>query len=120
VSAEYAESDRNWATIEIVNQIAKESGVTPAQVALSRLANRPGVTAPIFGARTLEQLNDGLGAADLTLGEEATASLAAVSAPKPGGYPYGAFGTGQRYRWMQDGTPAPKNFVAEGSAHPLG
>ncbi len=120
MSAEYAESDRNWATIATVTRIAQEVGATPAQVALSWLAHRPGVTAPIFGARTVEQLTDNLGAADLTLDDEHTAALDAVSAPAPGGYPYGAFGAGQRDRWLQDGTPAPGPVVAGGSDHPLG
>ncbi|WP_313905604.1 aldo/keto reductase [Streptomyces malaysiensis] len=51
VSAEYASLDRNWATIDQVVRIAAEIGTTPAQVALSWIADRPGVTAPIFGAR---------------------------------------------------------------------
>jgi aryl-alcohol dehydrogenase (NADP+) len=54
VSEEYADSDRNWATIDAVVRIAREIGSTPAQVALSWVADRPGVTAPIVGARTVE------------------------------------------------------------------
>ena len=38
-----------------------------------------GVTSPIFGARTLEQLEDNLGAAELTLDEEARKRLEEVS-----------------------------------------
>ena len=41
-SAEYAESDQNWATIDAVVDVAKQLGVTPAQVALSWIADRPG------------------------------------------------------------------------------
>lgn len=118
VSSEYAKSDRNWDTIGTVVHIAKETGATPAQVALSWLSSRPGVTAPIFGARTLEQLSDGLGAAELTLDDGATADLAAVSAPTPGGYPYGAFGTFQRSRWIEGRTPAP--FIMPNAPNPLG
>jgi aryl-alcohol dehydrogenase-like predicted oxidoreductase len=46
VSEEYADSDRNWATINAIVRIAKEIGATPAQVALSWIADRPGVVAP--------------------------------------------------------------------------
>lgn len=120
VTAEYSESDRNWATIDEVVRIAKEIGATPAQVALSWIADRPGVAAPIFGARTLEQLEGNLGAADLALDDAATAALDNVSAPTPGGYPYGAFGQGQRNRNLQDGVPAPGLPVEKGSDHPLG
>jgi aryl-alcohol dehydrogenase (NADP+) len=44
----------------------------------------------------MRQLTDNLGAADLHLDADATAALDAVSVPTPGGYPYGAFGSGQR------------------------
>jgi len=120
VSEEYADSDRNWGTIAAVVRIAEEIGSTPAQVALSWIADRPGVTAPIVGARTVEHLRSNLGAAELKLSEEATAELEKLSAPQPGGYPYGAFGAGQRARWMQDGTPAPTQPYVAGSKSPTG
>lgn len=120
VSAEYAANDRNWATIDEVVRIAKEAGATPAQVALSWIADRPGVVAPIFGARTLKQLNDGLGAVALTLDVEATAALDKVSTPTPGGYPYGAFGTSQRDRRLQGGAQALGDLIGNGSDHPTG
>lgn len=78
------------------------------------------MTAPIVGARTLRQLADNLGAAALMLDAEATAALEAVSAPRPGGYPYGAFGAWQRGRWMQDWASAPPQPFAGGSRTPLG
>lgn len=119
-SAEYAESDQNWATIDAVVDIARQLGVTPSQVALSWIADRPGVAAPIFGARNVEQLEENLGAVYLVLDEAATARLEEVSRPKPGGYPYGAFGQGQRNRDIGDGVPAPAIPVKGGSDHPLG
>jgi aryl-alcohol dehydrogenase (NADP+) len=120
ICEEYADSERNWNTIEAVERIAKEIGVIPSQVALSWLANRPGVTAPIVGARTIKHLNDNLGAAELTLGVKATETLDTVSAPTSGGYPYGAFGAWQRSRWIPDGSPAAKLPFAGGSSKPLG
>jgi hypothetical protein len=93
-SEEYADSDRNWATIDAVVRIAKELGATPAQIALSWIADRPGVVAPIVGARTVDQLRNNLRAADLTLSEDATSELEKISAPQPGGYPYGASARG--------------------------
>ena len=120
-SEEYADSDRNWAIIDAVVRVAREMDATPAQVALSWLIDHPGVTAPIFGARTVAQLRENLRAPDLTLGKEARAALDAVSAPVAGGYPYGTFGRWQRGRWLQqDGKPAPKPPVAVGSDYPLG
>ena len=55
-------------------------GATPAQVALSWIADRPGVIAPIVGARTVEHLGNNLGAAGLTLDNAATAALEKVGA----------------------------------------
>ena len=118
-SEEYADSDRNWATIDAVRQIAERIGKTPSQVALAWVADQPGVTAPIFGARTTAQLRDNLGAAALHLDAETTAALDQVSRPTSGGYPYGAFGAAQRAR-PADGSDALKPVVAKGSAAPLG
>jgi aryl-alcohol dehydrogenase (NADP+) len=78
------------------------------------------VTAPIFGARTLDQLNDSIAAADLTLNEDATLALDKVSSPTPGGYPYGAFGSSQRDRRLQGGAQSLGDLVEAGSDHPLG
>lgn len=120
VSEEYANIDRNWATIAEIVRIANEIGATPSQVALSWIADRPGVTAPIFGARNMAQLTDSIAAAELTLDDAASAALEAVSRPTPGGYPYGAFGQGQRNRDLHDGVPAPGLPVWGGSEHPTG
>jgi hypothetical protein len=88
---------------------------------LSWIADRPGVIAPIVGARTVEQLRNNLGAAEqLKLDNETTAALEKVSAPQSGGYPYGVFGAGQRGCWSQDGTPAPTQPYSAGSEHPTG
>jgi aryl-alcohol dehydrogenase (NADP+) len=119
-SEEYAESDRNWSTIEAVVRIAGEIGATPSQVALSWIADRPGVTAPIVGARSVQHLRENLVAADLTLDDRATAVLEAVSAPTPGGYPYGAFGAWQRGRALRDGATSAEQPFANGSHHPTG
>ena len=119
-SEEYADSDRNWSTIDTVLRIAKEIGATPAQVALSWIADRPGVVAPIVGARTVEHLKNNLAAADLTLSTDATAQLEKVSAPRPGGYPYGIFGAWQRGRNLYDGVEPPPPPFSIGSDHPTG
>jgi diketogulonate reductase-like aldo/keto reductase len=98
-------------------RIAREIGATPAQVALSWIADRPGVIAPIIGARTVEHLRDNLGAAELTLNKM---TLEKISAPQSGGYLYGAFGAWQGGRSLGDGTPAPGQPFTAGSDHPTG
>jgi aryl-alcohol dehydrogenase-like predicted oxidoreductase len=69
-----------------------------AQVALAWLADRPGVTSVILGARTIEQLEDNLLSADLRLSAEQTELLDTASDPAPADYPYGKAGVDQRSR----------------------
>src|SRR6202161_3448570 len=57
--------DRTWGGIGAVRQIAKTRGVSMAEVALAWVTGRPGVTSTILGARTTEQLEVNLRAADL-------------------------------------------------------
>jgi aryl-alcohol dehydrogenase-like predicted oxidoreductase len=73
-------TDKNFEIAETVVQVAQSLGRTPSQVALAWVMAQPGVTAPIFGARTLEQLEENLGAARVELGEEARRRLDEVSA----------------------------------------
>jgi aryl-alcohol dehydrogenase-like predicted oxidoreductase len=73
-------ADRNLAIAETVASVATSLGKSASQVALAWAATQPGVTSPIFGARTLEQLEDNLGAADLVLPEEARKRLDEASA----------------------------------------
>jgi aryl-alcohol dehydrogenase-like predicted oxidoreductase len=89
---------RTWDVIEAVESIAQARGASLAQVALAWLADRPAVTSVILGARTLEQLEDNLGAAGLHLSEEETERLTAASDPAPADYPYGGPGVEQRSR----------------------
>jgi aryl-alcohol dehydrogenase (NADP+) len=72
-----------------------------AQVALAWLVDRPMMTSVILGARTIEQLEDNLGAAGLHLSAEETARLDAVSDPGAADYPYGGPGADQRSRTLE-------------------
>lgn len=80
-------TDRTWNIVGEVTAIAEKLDKSPAQVALNWLLQRPGVTCPIVGARTLEQLRDNLGAIGWSLGGDDLDRLNGVSAPQPG-YPY--------------------------------
>jgi aryl-alcohol dehydrogenase-like predicted oxidoreductase len=106
IMGKFMSKDQNWATLDAVRDIAKALDATPSQVAFSWVANRPGVTAPIIGARTLEYLEDGLAGADLELGDKFTAQLEEVSAPTPDEYPYGPFGEKQRGRYVDSSKQA--------------
>jgi aryl-alcohol dehydrogenase-like predicted oxidoreductase len=80
--------DRTWRVVDAVQAVANELGVPPARVALRWLADRPGVVAPLVGARTVEQLRDNLFAADVSLDKGQRARLDAVSEPATPDYPY--------------------------------
>jgi len=73
-------TDRGFAVLEAVEKVAAAAGATPAQVALSWLAHRPGITAPIASATSVAQLKELVGGIDLRLDEEATAALDRASA----------------------------------------
>ncbi len=98
--------ERNWKILDVVQQIAAETGVNASQVALSWISNRLSVASTIIGARTMAQFRDNLPAADLRLSEDATARLDEVSAPAPDDYPYGMFGVLQRHRYIDSSEPA--------------
>ena len=57
--------ERTWRIIDAVRKVAEGRGVSMSQVALAWVADRPAVTSVILGARTVAQLDDNLGAADL-------------------------------------------------------
>lgn len=60
--------DRWWRVLESIRQVASEVGASPAQVALKWVMMAEGVTSiPIFGGRTIEQLNKNVAALDIVL-----------------------------------------------------
>jgi aryl-alcohol dehydrogenase-like predicted oxidoreductase len=61
---------------------AADKGCTPSQLALAWNAAQPGVTAPIIGPRTMEQLIDNLGALSVEITPEDQARVDAVAPPK--------------------------------------
>ncbi|MEV4261593.1 aldo/keto reductase [Kribbella sp. NPDC049584] len=89
--------------VDAVREIAEARGISMAQVALAWLVDRPTVTSVILGARTLEQLEDNLAAADLHLTEEETTELDEASDPGAADYPYGGPGVAQRSRPISGG-----------------
>lgn len=93
--------DRTWDVVDAVRAIADELGVSMAQVAIAWLVDRPAVTSVILGARTLAQLDDNLGAADLHLSGEHTRRLDEASDPQAADYPYGGPGREQRSRKLE-------------------
>lgn len=93
-------TDATWAVLDALEDVAKQSGLTMAQAALAWLADRPQVTSPIVGARTLEQLQGSLAVAEVHLDGDAARRLTEVSEPALPDYPYGELGIDQRSRTL--------------------
>lgn len=78
--------DRGRRIVDALATAAEGLGASPTEVALAWLRDRPGVVAPILGARTNNQLLAALASEELELPEEITLALDEVSAPRLG-YP---------------------------------
>ncbi len=89
--------------VDAVREIAESRGISMAQVSLAWLVDRPAITSVILGARTIEQLDDNLAAADLHLSEDETRKLNQASDPGAADYPYGGPGVAQRDRPITGG-----------------
>ena len=71
----------DWDVVDAVDRVARQRGVTMAEVALAWLLGRPGVTAPIVGATKPEHLEAALRALDLELTTEERDALEAPYQP---------------------------------------
>ena len=86
-----------WDVLDAIGAVANELGANPAQVTLAWVLRRPGVASVIFGARTLEQLEDNLRAAELKLSDAHVQAISDARNFDPG-YPYD-FIAGIAGRW---------------------
>lgn len=73
--------DQSQRIVDAVATAADGLGASPLQVALSWVRDRPGVVAPVVGARTVQQLKNSLTAEYVTLPAEIRLALDDVSAP---------------------------------------
>jgi aryl-alcohol dehydrogenase-like predicted oxidoreductase len=100
------DKDRAWKCVEVMREVGDAHGVSVARVALAWLLQKASVMSIIIGAKTLEQLDDNLAAAGLTLTTEDMAKLDEVS-ELPSEYPGWMFG-------RQGSARRPKPFVKAG------
>jgi len=99
------DTERTWRVIEACREVAENKGVSIASVALAWLRERPAVSSVILGARTVEQLDQNLSAADVELTTDERTGLDRVSAPGYPLYPYGFLERyGQETVWERLGT----------------
>jgi aryl-alcohol dehydrogenase-like predicted oxidoreductase len=78
--ARLIDDERAYDLLDGVREIAQRCGVPMAHVAIAWLLAKPVVTAPIIGVRTVEQLEEVLGAEELLLDSEAITQLNELSA----------------------------------------
>jgi aryl-alcohol dehydrogenase-like predicted oxidoreductase len=92
------DNPRNWRILEAVRQVAQEVGASASSVSLAWLLARQSVTSLVFGARSVEQLEDNLKAVEVTLGAEQLGRLDQASAFDLG-YPYEVIAQLSDGRW---------------------
>lgn len=80
-------NDYLYDVVDVLDEIAKETGKTIPQISLNWLLQRPSVSNVVIGARNEEQLKQNLGAVGWCLSEDQMSRLDAVSEPTPA-YPY--------------------------------
>jgi len=95
-------TERNWAVLDALQSVAKESACTPAQTALAWLIARPSVSSVLIGASRPQQVLDNVAALEVTLNPDQMSRLDEASAPIAS-YPTSLF------------TPLVKSFVFGGA-----
>ena len=74
-------TEQNWKILDVLLEISRKLGRSPAQVALNWIVTQPGITSTILGASKLSQLDDNLGAIEFSIPTELRQALNEVSAP---------------------------------------
>jgi aryl-alcohol dehydrogenase-like predicted oxidoreductase len=73
-------NERGFKILDALDQVAKKYSATPARVSLAWLLARPGITAPIVSATSMEQLNDLIPSVELRLDRASIELLSQASA----------------------------------------
>jgi aryl-alcohol dehydrogenase-like predicted oxidoreductase len=77
-----------FSVVEGLDELVAEKDCTMAQLALAWCVRQPGVTSPIIGPRTMEQLVDNLGALDVAITDGDRARIDNLVAPGSNLAPY--------------------------------
>lgn len=85
-AADALADDAVRAQIQAYEDLLDKHGLEPGEAALAWLLTRPGITGPIVGPRTAEQLDSALRAVELELSEEVLSALEEIF-PGPGPSP---------------------------------
>jgi aryl-alcohol dehydrogenase-like predicted oxidoreductase len=88
-------TEHNWKVLDVLIEVSRQIGKTPAQVALNWLATQPGVTSIILGATKSAQLAENLASLDFSVPADLRKRLDDVGRPEPV-HPYNFY-----VPWMQ-------------------
>ncbi len=80
-AASLLDNPRAFDVVDALEGVAKEKGVPLSQLALAWTVQQPGITSPIIGPRTLEQLEDNLQALNVTFTAAELARIDAITPP---------------------------------------
>src|SRR6267154_1269749 len=72
-------NEQTWRTLDGLHEVSALVDRSPAQVAINWLLQKPGVTAPIVGARRIQQLESNIGATGWALSPDLVSKLDAAS-----------------------------------------
>jgi len=92
--------EETFQVVDRVQELAAEKGCTPTQLSLAWCAQQPGITSPVIGPRTMDHLEENLGALDVAITDEDRERLDEVAKPGRALVPYyeADFGPHQ-HRW---------------------
>src|SRR5262249_40092226 len=104
-----------YQTAEAFRALAREAGVHPVTLAVAWVASQPGVTAPIVGARSVEQLEPAIAALDFALDPDLRARVSGLYPEPP---PATDRSAGGRARAPASTSPAPPRRGGGGAGPP--
>ena len=82
------ENEKYWTVMDVLEQMAAEKSCSVSQLSLAWCAGQPGISSPIIGPRTMEQLEDNLGSVEVKLSDEDRRRLDEVAPPGRAIAPY--------------------------------
>ncbi len=74
-------NQRKLEAVDALAEVAEGAGISLVHLALAFVLQHPGVTAPIIGPRTMEQLESQLGAVDVVLGADVLDAIDGIVPP---------------------------------------
>ncbi|GIW13877.1 MAG: aldo/keto reductase [Tepidiforma sp.] len=81
-------NDAIWDVIEPLEQLARDKGTTLSRLSLAWCMHQPGVTSPIIGPRTIEQLEDNLASLEVAITDEDREAIDQIIRPGTHVSPY--------------------------------